>query len=522
VKKLDQTHTPLLSTLQSCADRNDAPFYTPGHKRGRGTPPELKALLGSQAFQADLPELPELDNLFAPQSVIQAAQELAAEAFGAEQTRFLTNGSTCGVIAGILTTCNPGEKIILPRNVHQSVISGLILSGAMPVFIQPEYDSAFDIAHSITPEAVEEALAMHPDAKAVMMVYPTYYGVCGDVKAIAHLCHQHHIPLLVDEAHGSHFAFHPGLPTPSLAAGVDLSVQSIHKTLSAFTQAAMLHVQGSLIDRDRLTKSLQLVQSTSPNYLLLASLDAARHQMATQGKELMEQALRLSNKARFEISQILHLATLSPAQATTPGFISLDQTRLTVNISGLEIDGFTADEILHEKFGVTCELPSLRNLTFIITFGNQEEDIERLVSAFEALEREVGDWRDGEDREVGGDRRDAETRRRGEDLELKIQNSKLKTPLRFPTPDSRLPTLSPREAFSTATETLPITQSIDRISAETVCPYPPGIPVLLPGEIVTGGAIAYLQQILAAGGIISGCVDPNLATLRVVKKRSTC
>ncbi len=349
----------------------------------------MQTLLGYQTLQADLPELPELDNLFAPQGVIQAAQELAAEAFGAEQTWFLANGSTSGVIAAILATCHPGEKIILPRNVHQSAISGLILAGAIPVFVQPEYDPVLGIAHSITPAAVAEALAEHPDAKAVMMVYPTYYGIGGDVAAIAHLCHQHAIPLLVDEAHGAHFAFHPQLPTPALAAGADLSVQSIHKTLSALTQAAMLHVQGNRVDRDRLTKSLALVQSTSPNYLLLASLDGARHQMATQGRELLEQTLALADDAQCEINQIPGLSTLNPAQATTPGWVTSDRTRLTVTVSGLGINGFTADEILHQQFGVTCELPSLQHLTFIFSPGNREEDVEQLISAFKRLASEI-------------------------------------------------------------------------------------------------------------------------------------
>lgn len=490
-RSLDQTQFPLLATLQACADRLDAPFYTPGHKRGVGISESFRALVGVQAVQADLPELPDLDNLFAPQGVIRQAQELAAAAFGAEQTWFLTNGSTCGILAAILATCQPDEKIILPRNVHQSAISGLILSGAIPVFIQPEYDPRLDVAHSITPAAVAEALIAHPDAKAVLMVYPTYYGACGNVSAIAQLCHHHQIPLLVDEAHGSHFAFHPALPTPALAAGADLSVQSIHKTLAALTQAAMLHVQGDRIDRDRLTQSLALVQSTSPNYLLLASLDAARHQMATQGNALLQRSLTLADKARVEISQIPKLSLLTPEQAQTPGFTALDPTRLTVTVSGLGMDGFTADEILHNQFGVTCELPSLQHLTFIITPGNQETDIHRLVFALQSLPST------------------AKTR----------HNTAFPPPpfsLSPPPPVS--PLLPPRQAFFASTDTIPIAQAIGRISAELICPYPPGIPVLMPGEMVTGGAIAYLQQVLAAGGMISGGSDCSLQTLKVVNK----
>jgi arginine/lysine/ornithine decarboxylase len=486
---LDQTQFPLLASLQTCANRRDAPFYTPGHKHGAGTPDGLRTLLGMPALQADLPELPDLDNLFAPQGVIQEAQELAAAAFGAEQTWFLTNGSTGGILAAILATCHPGDKIILARNMHQSAISGLVLAGAMPVFLQPEYDPQLDIAHSITPEAVTEALSAHPDARAVMMVSPTYYGVCGNVAAIAQRCHQYSIPLLVDEAHGSHFAFHPDLPTPALAAGADLSVQSIHKTLSALTQAAMLHVQGDRIERDRLTRTLALVQSTSPNYLLLASLDAARHQMATQGKKLLEQTLSLARQASAEIAQIPGLSLLTPDQAKTPGFTALDPTRLTVTVAGLGIDGFRADEILHNQFGVICELASLQHLTFIITPGNQATDIHRLVCALKSLPSPFSP-----------------------SPSLLPPLSSLLSPLPSP-----LPPLSPRQAFCAPTETLPIAQATGHISTELICPYPPGIPVLMPGEVVTEAAIAYLQQVLAAGGIISGCSDPGLQTLKVVR-----
>lgn len=494
-----QTQMPLLAALQSCARRLHAPFYTPGHKRGQGIPAPLAALLGTQVFRADLPELPELDNLFAPQGAIQAAQELAAAAFGVDRTWFLANGSTAGVIAAILATCNPGDKIILPRNVHQSAISGLVLSGAVPIFIQPEYDPILDLAHSITPAAVVDALARHPDAKAVMMVYPTYYGVCGDVAAIAHIVHQHNIPLLVDEAHGAHFAFHPALPIAALAAGADLAVQSTHKTLAAMTQAAMLHTRGDRVDGDRVSKALQLVQSTSPSYLLLASLDAARHQIATQGERLLEQTLQLADEARSRLNQIPGLSTLKPEQAgQTAGFRTLDRTRLTVTVTGLGLDGFTADAILNEQLGVTAELPSLQHLTFIISVGNTREDIETLVQSFWTLAAMCSGRKAGEAREAGEDGG-------------AIQQSTLFSPPLSPC------LLTPRAAFFAETEILSIAQAVNRISAELVCPYPPGIPVLMPGEVVSETAIAYLNAILTLGGTLSGCADPSLKTLRVAK-----
>ncbi|MHC5775811.1 aminotransferase class I/II-fold pyridoxal phosphate-dependent enzyme [Nostoc sp.] len=488
---LNQNQTPLLDALKANAARPHAPFYTPGHKQGEGISQPLTDLLGKAVFRADLTELADLDNLFAPQGVIQEAQQLAAEAFGASQTWFLVNGSTCGVEAAILATCGTGDKIILPRNVHSSAIAGLILSGAIPIFLNPEYDPVLDIAHSITPHAVESALQQHPDAKAVLTVYPTYYGVCGNLSAIAHITHQYNIPLLVDEAHGAHFAFHPELPTPALTAGADLTVQSIHKVLGAMTQASMLHIQGNRIDSDRISKALQLLQSTSPSYLLLASLDAARQQMALQGKMLMSRTLQLAEEARTRISQIAGLSVLEmPWLGESPGFLALDKTRLTVTVSGLGLTGFEADEILDEKFAVTAEFASLQHLTLIISLGNTPADIEQLVQGFTTLAKEY----------------------RRTNLTVK---SHLWQDL-FTTQCHAL-CCSPREAFFAVSEILPLIETNKHICAEIVCPYPPGIPVLMPGEVITKSVLDYLQQIQAKGGFISGCNDTTLKTLKVLK-----
>ncbi|NER93073.1 MAG: aminotransferase class I/II-fold pyridoxal phosphate-dependent enzyme [Symploca sp. SIO1B1] len=495
---LDQTAAPLLTTLQASAQRRHAPFYTPGHKRGQGVSQLLADWWGKSVFQADLPELPELDNLFAPTGVIQEAQQLAAEAFGAEKTWFLINGSTVGVMAAILATCGTGDKIILPRNVHQCAIEGLVLSGAIPVFVNPEYDPNAYLANSITPAALAKALEQHPDTKAVMIVYPTYHGVCGDIEAIAQLVHQHNIPLLVDEAHGAHFAFHPELPTSALAAGADLAVQSTHKVLGAMTQASMLHLQGNRIDPQKLSQALQLLQSTSPSYLLLASLDAARQQMALYGEKLMSRTLELATQARNQISQIANLSVLEAAN--TPGFKALDHTRLTVKVSDLGLSGFEVDQVFHQQLGVTAELPTLPNLTFLISLGSTEADIEQLVQAFTKITQD--DYLS----QITGSLQDL--------LE------KWSEQLLFIHPSSFIicPALSPREAFFAPTETIPVEKTPDRISAEFVCPYPPGIPALMPGEMINPAAIEYLQQVLILGGEITGCSDPNLRTLKVVKE----
>jgi len=489
---VDQQALPLLEALQQCAQRPHAPFYTPGHKRGQGIPQPMRDLLGDRPFLADLPELPELDNLFAPEGAILRAQALAADLFGASQTWFLANGSTCGIEAAVLSTCGPGDSLILPRNCHQAAIAALILSGATPVFLPPDYDAKWGIAHSVSPAVVAAALAQHPNAKAVMLVYPTYYGACGDVAVIAQLTHQRGIPLIVDEAHGAHFAFHPEFPTPSLAAGADIVVQSTHKVLGAMTQASMLHCQGDRVDPDRLSRALRLVQSTSPSYLLLASLDAARWQLAQYGLELMQRTLDLAAIARMELAQIPGLRLLTANHACTSGFVALDPTRLTVDVQALGLSGFAADEILHTQLGVTAELPALTHLTFILSLGNRPADIEQLVSGFQALAQSV-QTADGLEVEA--------PKWTGADVPWSAIEAE--------------PLLSPRAAFLSRSEVVPLAQAGDRLSADTVCPYPPGIPLLIPGERISKAALQALDAVLNQGGVVTGLVGGQ--GLRVVQ-----
>jgi arginine decarboxylase len=479
--------TPLLNALSQAAQRQHAAFYAPGHKHGQGASRKIQDVIGKQVFQADLPELPELDNLFAPAGAIAVAQELAAQTFGAKHTWFLVNGSTSGIIAAVLATCGMGEKIILPRNIHQSAIAGLILSGAIPIFINPETDPQGDFAYNVTTAAVSQALSQHPDTKAVMILHPTYQGICSDLQAIVELTHSYQIPLLVDEAHGAHFAFHEDLPPSAMSLGADLAVQSTHKTLSSLTQSSMVHLQGDRVCHQRMSKALQLVQSTSPSYLLLASLDAARQQMATVGNELMSEAIALAKIASIKIAEIPRLSVFNPK--IQPGCHHLDPTRLTIDISQLGITGFAADEILHEQLGVTCELPLLRHLTFIISLGNTSADIQQLIAAISVLSSRFPD----------------------PSYQLSVisyQLSAISSPSAI---------VSPRQAYFSATETIPIEQGSDRLCGELICPYPPGIPLLMPGELITREAIEYLQQIVAAGATITGCKDPTLQTIQALK-----
>ena len=476
-----QYQTPLADRLRTSAQSDNVPFHTPGHHKGQGIDPELKIWWGEAIFRADLPELPELDNLFAPDGVIAEAQTLAAEAWGSDRTFFLTNGSTAGVIASILAVCNPGDSVLVPRNVHRSVISGLILSGANPVFMMPEYDERLGITHGVTVDTVANHLASNPKIKAVLIVNPTYYGVCSDVVTIVNLIHQYNLPLIVDEAHGAHFQFHPALPIAALSAGADIVIQSTHKTLSALTQASMLHMKGNRISADRLAKSLQLVQSTSPSYLLLASLDIARMQMATQGEMLLREAIDRVQRVRSGINKIANITTLEFTHS--PGFHELDLLRITVLISG--IDGFEADEILHEELGITCELPGLQSLTFIITHGTTDLDCDRLLTGLQKLSDRI----------------------------LEPHNNSFNCKL-----FTEIPTivLSPRDAFFEKSKLVTVSDAIGLISADLICPYPPGIPIIMPGEQITENAIVYLQQIVAAGGVLTGCDDGNFQIIRVI------
>lgn len=483
---LDQTQTHLLDALWACATEFQAPFYAPGHKRGQGISSRLSQRWGAAIFQADLPELPALDNLFAPAGVIQAAQNLAAEAFGAEVTRFLVNGSTAGIVAAILAVCDPGDQILLSRTVHKSAISGVILAGAIPIFLPPVIDPQWDFPLNVNPTDVAQALEDYPQIKAVMIVSPTYQGVCADLAKIAEITHEHHIPLLVDEAHGPHFTFHPDLPPSALTCGADLTIQSTHKVLGAMTQASMLHLQGERLNRPRLESGLQLVQSTSPSYLLLASLDAARHQIATQGKLLLERTIKLAKHAQNQLQKISNLLVFQPPELPKPGFFALDPTRLTLNISSLGLSGFQVDEELTQHWGVIAELPLPHSLTFLLTLGNTDNDIQQLIQAFTHLNLP-------------------------------------QHPNSPPTLSSSLPcsleppALSPRAAYFAPSIPCPLKTATGKISAELICPYPPGIPILMPGERITPEALDYLQQVLLAGGVITGCSDPNLQTLRIIQ-----
>jgi arginine/lysine/ornithine decarboxylase len=485
-----QVRAPLFEALRDYTKKDMAAFHTPGHKQGQGMDREMLDLLGSKVFEIDLCELPEVDNLHDPDGVIKESQELAAEAFSADHTFFLVNGSTTGNNVMVMTVCDPGDKIIVPRNAHKSVIGGIILSGAKPAYVRPVWDDQLCVAHGITAVEVERALQEHPDAKAVLVVHPTYFGGVSDLKRIADICHAHGKPLLVDEAHGPHLHFHDQLPISAIDAGADMVVQSTHKIISGMTQSSMLHVQEGLVNVNRVRNVLQLIHSTSPNYVLMASLDVARRQMATVGHQMLQQTIDMSEDARRRLNDIPGVWVFGRDRASEGGLFDLDVTKLTINVTGMGMTGFMALDVLNEEFDIQSEMATLHNVLLIVTIGNSQRDLDRVVEAFQTMS--------------------ARAQKLGLMGTSAIPNG---LPLPSGTPEAKL---TPREAFFATTDTIPFETSVGRVCSEIVAPYPPGIPILAPGEVISAEAVEYLKVVHQMGGFINGPEDVRLRTIKVV------
>lgn len=485
-----QRRAPLFEALRDYAKKDMAAFHTPGHKQGQGMDREMLELLGENVFRIDLCELPEVDNLHDPDGVIKEAQELAAEAYSADHSFFLVNGSTTGNNVMVMTVCDPGDKIIVPRNAHKSVIGGIILSGAKPAYVRPVWDDQLCVAHGVTPAEVERALQEHPDAKGVLVVHPTYFGGVSDLAEIARICHAHGKPLLVDEAHGPHMHFHGELPISAIDAGADMVVQSTHKIISGMTQSSMLHVQEGLVNVNRVRNVLQLIHSTSPNYVLMASLDVARRQMATIGHEILQRTIDLAEDARRRLNEIPGLYVFGRDHRSENGLYDLDVTKLTINVTGMGMTGFMALDVLNEEFDIQSEMATLHNVLLIVTIGNTQNDLDRVVKAFEVMADRA--------RKFGT-----------------MGTNAIPTGLPLPsgTPEARL---TPREAFFAHTDTIPFETSVGRVCAEIVAPYPPGIPILAPGEVISSEAVEYLKVVHQMGGFINGPEDVRLRTIKVV------
>jgi arginine decarboxylase len=459
---------PLVEALLNFLQRKHIAFHTPGHL-GFGSSTSIKNLLGHQLFQADLTELEGLDSLHEPTGPIQQAQELAAQAWGSDQSYFLVNGSTSGVQAMLLATCAPGEVVLLARNSHRSVIHGLVLSGAIPVWLEPDWNDCLGTAEGVSIASMEKALAAYPQAKALCLVYPTYYGQVGDLEAATKLAHQQGLTVLVDSAHGSHFAYHPQLPACAVALGADLVVHSAHKTLGALTQGAILHRKGQRVDPQRLAQALRMVQTSSPSYPVMASLDAARAQMVTEGYAGLEEVRQQAHALRQKLLLTPYTWVEHP-----------DWTRWTIALEG---SGFALETWLALQHHLHAELVGWNHLVFLTSYCTPKTHSEKLFSALEHYPLPVG------------------------------QPVSRSTAL----PKIGAQACSPREAYFAAHEAVLWKEAVGRISAYSVEPYPPGIPVLLPGEIISQEALDYLEAVSQAGGTLSGGMAEGY--LRVVVEK---
>jgi arginine decarboxylase len=494
---LDQHRTPYFQALLDYVDSGVLPFHTPGHIQGVGMDLAFREFVGDNICAIDLTPMPGIDDLLQPTESIKEAQELAAEAWGSDHTFFLINGSTSGNQCMMMTALDPGDRVAVPRNSHKSMLGGLIMSGAEPVYMQPEIDEELRMDHCVTPATVEHTLNAHPDVKAVYLVSPTYYGVAADLASIERIVHAAGKLLLIDEAWGPHFHFHPDLPLSATSAGADLCINSTHKMLSAFSQCAMLHQKGKRVRLDRLASVLKMFLSTSPNLPMVASLDVARKQMATEGEALLSRTIELAQETRTRLNEIEGIYCFGSELRSRKGVYALDPTKITVTVTGLGYTGYEASEILRRRHNIQVELADLFNIVALFTIGTTRDAAERLVQAF---------------REMAHVGRALDMFAPSGVLEQRLKHGNFRLP---PIPPMRM---RPREAFLAAAEFVNFRQSAGRICAETLTPYPPGIPVIAPGEEITPEIVDYLRLELKAGVRIQGPYDDKLRTIRVVKE----
>lgn len=492
---MDQSKTPYFTALLEYVDSGVLPFHTPGHMQGRGADRSWREFVGDNILAIDLTPMPGIDDLLQPTESVKEAQELAAEAYGADHSFFLINGSTSGNQCMMMTALNPGEKIAVPRNSHKSMLGGLVMSGARPIYMQPAVDQEMHMDNAVTPQTVARTIEEHPDLKAVYLVSPTYYGVAADLASIERIVHDAGKLLLVDEAWGPHFKFHNALPLSATEARVDLCINSTHKMLSAFSQCAMLHQIGDRVRLDRLKSVLKMFLSTSPNLPMVASLDVARMQMATQGAALLSQTIELAQETRKRLNQIEGIYSFGEEIQGREGVFDLDPTKITVRVTGLGYTGYEASEILRRRYNIQVELADLFNVVALFTIGTTPEAAERFVYAFEELARED---------------RPLDMYAPSGILEQRLKRGTYHMPQ---IPPMRM---LPRDAFLADTEFVEFRQSAGRICAETISPYPPGIPVIAPGEEITAELIDYLRLELKAGVRIQGPYDDELRKIRVV------
>jgi arginine decarboxylase len=484
----DQGTTPYLDALIAYAAREPARLHVPGHKGGAGADPGLAAALGMQALALDIPALTYGVDMGPMPTPFERAQLLAARAWGARRTWFLIGGASQGNLAAGLALAHNGDQAVIQRNVHSSTIDSLVLSGLRPTFVAPEVDPELGIAHCLTPAALADALDQTPGAAGAWIVSPTYFGAMADVRALAGLAHERGVPLIVDEAWGAHLAFHEDLPEHALAAGADLVISSTHKLGGSLTQSAMLHLgEGERLSADVVDRSVTVVESTSPNSLLLGSLDAARRQAATQGRELLGATIEALALARWQIRQIGGLDVLDERLAGRPGVFAYDPLRLAVDVRGIAIDGYALAPLLREIGDINLELYAQNAVVAVFGMGERAlPEARRLIASLRTAVERVGIDRGGRKRSFAP-----------------------------PPPWGEL-VMSPRDAYLGVQEVVPAVEAVGRVAAESLATYPPGVPNVLPGERLSAATLTYIKRTLELGGNVRGASDRELRTVRVV------
>ncbi len=479
----NQTSAPILEAMEELRQSRMVPFDVPGHKRGKGNP-ELTEFLGQRCMSVDVNSMKCLDNLCHPTGVIQEAEALAAEAFRAAHAFFMVGGTTSSVQAMILATVNVGDELILPRNVHQSVINALVLCGAVPVYINPQTDKKLGIALGMSLQDVENAIKAHPKAKAVLVNNPTYYGVCSHLQAIVDLAHAHGMKVLVDEAHGTHFYFGNNMPLAAMDAGADMASVSMHKSGGSLTQSSLL-LCGKHVNANYVRQIINLTQTTSGNYLLLVSLDISRRNLALNGKAIFDKVLGFSEYARSEINEIGDYYAFSKEMINGDSVFDFDSTKLSVNTLELGLAGIEVYDILRDEYNIQIEFGDLGNILAYISVGDKRKNLERFISALSEIRR----------------------------LYKKDKTGLLDS--EYISPKVRM---SPQTAFHAEKEALPIECCEHKISCEFVICYPPGIPVLAPGEEVTAEVIEYIAYAKEKGCKLTGPESLDITHLNVLKE----
>ena len=479
----NQERAPIYEALKNFKNMRIVPFDVPGHKHGKGNP-ELTEFLGERCMSLDVNSMKPLDNLCHPVSVIKEAEELAAEAFGAKNAFFIVNGTTAAVQAMVLTVCKKNDKIILPRNVHRSVINAIILCGAIPVYINPEVNHQLGIALGMSVSSVKKAIAENPGAKAVLVNNPTYYGICSDLGEIADLAHRYNMRVLADEAHGTHFYFGDGLPASAMSVGVDMASVSMHKSGGSLTQSSFL-LSGSDMNAGYIRQIINLTQTTSGSYLLLSSLDLSRKNMALNGKEIFRKVTELVHYARNEINNIGDYYAFSKELINGDSIYDFDMTKLSVHTLDIGLAGIEVYDILRDEYDIQVEFGDIGNLLAYVSIGDRKQDLERLVSSL------------------------AEIRRRYRRNRTGMLSQE------YISPDL---VITPQQAFYSDKRVLPITESAGQICCEFVMCYPPGIPILAPGERITKDIIDYICYAKEKGCFMTGPEDMKVEYINVMEE----